>query len=52
MDMLSNRKLALVVAALASLWLAMLLLGGPDSAVDLQILSAAQLPGLIPAARM
>jgi undecaprenyl-diphosphatase len=52
MDILSNRKLGLIVAALASLWLAMLLIGGPGSAVDLKLLSAAQLPGLIPAARI
>src|SRR5688572_21388737 len=51
MDKASDRRLSVIVAALAALWLAMLMLGGPGSAVDLALLRAAQLPGLMPAAR-
>jgi undecaprenyl-diphosphatase len=49
---LSDRRLALIVAALAALWLSMLLLGGPGSAADAALLRAAQLPALVPAARL
>jgi membrane-associated phospholipid phosphatase len=48
----SDRKLALLLAALAVLWLAMLALGGPGSAVDRALLDAAHIPALVPAARL
>jgi undecaprenyl-diphosphatase len=49
---LSDRNLTLTVAALAALWLAMLLLGGPGSGADTALLRAVQAPTLVPAARL
>ena len=49
MRILSDRNLAFLVAILAGLWLAMLLLGGPESTVDLALLRAARAPALVPA---
>jgi undecaprenyl-diphosphatase len=48
----TDRRLLSVLAVLIALWLAMLLLGGPDSGADAALLRVAHLPALVPAARV
>ena len=45
----TDRNSLLLIAALAAVWLAMLLLGGPGSPLDQAILEAARRPELVPA---
>ena len=52
MQGLSRRNLLILLAALLDLWLAMLLLGGPDSPADAALGRAFHLPALVPAARL
>jgi undecaprenyl-diphosphatase len=51
MKSLSNRAAAFTIAALLALWLLMLLLGGPGSAMDAALLRTANLPDLFAPAR-